>query len=489
MFGCDRLQDSTFLHFLSSQLSTNYSNFEKSVETWFDGGMKSKRGGRTLSLEVRQTVSDTWIDHTVASTDNRNNRATVQISKMEYLQRHHGIEYKIVQVEEKMNKRGQVNMSANRMIVTDTVRSMQKSMLEKGIDVSIGSILNLQPFFVTYASEKEMSLCLCKLCLNTKFLFDSLISKAKKDGDECFDSITAFFMAGCSCPKGENGYHKWSCSIRKCKDCKNVKPSSLKCSTSMELVTVDQFELVEREYKKLNPKTGIIELKKTKLTERVSKQMTYQELYKKLSSLRTEYCTHKYLVYNDNYQWPRILATIPDYGLIYHMDYSENMAQMHKYEVQSAHFNKRNYSLHCTVEHLDGDKHPNLKSPYFYHYHLSDEMTHDSAFTSVVFERCLETGDLPEIIRNKSDNCSTQYKCGKAFNEYLKLAKKYDRNVIKYYGPSGHGKGLVDAMSAFGVKTQQSKQSLQITPDTIYLKISAMCYNLDSKVTIRKNIR
>ena len=213
----DRLRDSTFLYFLSSQLSTNYSNFKKSVETWFDGGMKFKRGRWTLSLEVRQAVYDTWIDHTITSTDNRNNRATLQISKMEHLQRYHGIENKTVQVEEKKNKRGRVNMSENRMIVTETVRSMQKSLLEKGIDVSIGSVLNLQPFFVTYASEKEMSLCLCKICLNTKFLFDALMSKAKKDGDEYFDSITAFFMAGCSCPKGENGYHKWSCSIRKCK--------------------------------------------------------------------------------------------------------------------------------------------------------------------------------------------------------------------------------------------------------------------------------
>ena len=32
------------------------------------------------------------------------------------------------------------------------------------------------------------------------------------------------------------------------------------------------------------------------------------------------------------------------------------------------------------------------------------------------------------------------------------MAKKYKRKVIVYYGPSGHGKGLVDAMSAFGIK-------------------------------------
>ena len=32
------------------------------------------------------------------------------------------------------------------------------------------------------------------------------------------------------------------------------------------------------------------------------------------------------------------------------------------------------------------------------------------------------------------------------------MAKKLSRNVIAYYGVSGHRKGLVDAMSAFGVK-------------------------------------
>ena len=85
----------------------------------------------------------------------------------------------------------------------------------------------------------------------------------------------------------------------------------------------------------------------------MSKQITYGELYNKLSNVRKEYCRHKYQVYNDISQWPRIFATVPECGPIHHIDYSENMTQMHKYEVQSAHFNKRNYSLHCTVEHID----------------------------------------------------------------------------------------------------------------------------------------
>ena len=320
------------------------------------------------------------------------------------------------------------------MIVTATVRAMHKSLIDDGIHVSLGSVLGLQPFFVTYASEKEMSLCLCKICLNAKFLFDVLMRRARKDGDDCFESLTTFLMGSCSCPKGENGYHKFSCCTGKCHDCKSAKSAPLKSSTSDELVNVDQFEPVVREYKVYNEKTNVQEVKKTKLTERVTKQITYKELYEKMCNLKKEYCTHKYFVYNDKYHWPRILASVPEYGPIYHMDYSENMAQMHKFEVQSAHFNKRNYSLHCTVEHVDINEHPNLKSPYIYHYHLSDDMTHDSAFTSEVFDRCIETNedDLPKVIRNKSDNCLIQYKCGKAFDEFSGLSKKWNRTVIKY---------------------------------------------------------
>ena len=171
--------------------------------------------------------------------------------------------------------------------------------------------------------------------------------RQKKDGDKYFDSITAFFMAGCSCPKGENGYHKWSYSICKCKDCKYAKPAPQECSTSMELVTVDQLGGGGEGVQEVKPRNRCHWTLKQNWQNVCRNKWLTKELYKKLCSLRKDYCTHKYLVYHDNYQWPRILATIPDYGPIYHMDL-ENMAQMHKYEVQSAHFNKRNYSLHCT---------------------------------------------------------------------------------------------------------------------------------------------
>ena len=153
---------------------------------------------------------------------------------------------------------------------------------------------------------------------------------AKKD-DDTFESVSAFFMHGCKCPKSTNGFYQWACSTRQCKNCKDSKPAPLKCQLSNELVTADQFEVVKKEYMKVN-RNGVAEKKTTKLTERVSTQMTYKELDKKLAKLQTAYTTHKYHEYNDVYHWPIILGTVAEYGEIFHSDYSENMSQMHLWD-------------------------------------------------------------------------------------------------------------------------------------------------------------
>ena len=146
-------------------------------------------------------------------------------------------------------------------------------------------------------------------------------------------------------------------------------PPFLMCQDSNDIVSVDQFEKVEREYLKLDKESNELKKAFTNLTERVTKQITFADLYKKLWSVKNSYTKHKYQVYNDTYQWPLILATVEEYGEIWYSDFSENMSQLNKYEVQSAHFNKRAYSLHCTVEHVSQLKYPDLKSPYRYHYH------------------------------------------------------------------------------------------------------------------------
>ena len=116
-----------------------------------------------------------------------------------------------------------------------------------------------------------------------------------------------------------------------------------------------------------------------------------------------QYLVHMYEVFNDIHHWPVILSTTSEMGLIYHMDFSENISQMHKFEPQSSQFNKAQYSFHCTVRH---GANRNL-----YLYHLSDEKLHDYAFTTAVVEHIISIKkENHYILRLKSDNCLTQYK-------------------------------------------------------------------------------
>ena len=81
----------------------------------------------------------------------------------------------------------------------------------------------LKPFFINHATEHEMVLCFCKLCLNTRLLFDSIMSEERKSGGVIFKSVTEFFTAKCDCTLSLNGFYNWEYITGKCKQCSKVK--------------------------------------------------------------------------------------------------------------------------------------------------------------------------------------------------------------------------------------------------------------------------
>ena len=74
----------------------------------------------------------------------------------------------------------------------------------------------------------------------------------------------------------------------KCSSCRNIKPATIKCQSSQETVNVYQFELTETPYKKIDKSGNTIE-KVSKKTDKVEHELTYKELYEKLSKLKKEY--------------------------------------------------------------------------------------------------------------------------------------------------------------------------------------------------------
>ena len=85
---------------------------------------------------------------------------------------------------------------------------------------------------------------------------------------------------------------------------------------------------------------------------------------------------------------------------------------------------------------------------------MSDDTNHDPVFVNEVLEHIFKCWNIKdETIIIKSDNSPTQYKNKFAFQSMMKLSNKYNVRIIRVYGAAGHGKGLIDAMSTFGVKT------------------------------------
>ena len=81
--------------------------------------------------------------------------------------------------------------------------------------------------------------------MNEKLLFDPIMSKAKKDGDVNYSSITEYFMSCCDCPKAVNGYYHWKCVSGKCKECKDLGLLPLKYQTSADTVKLSQFKVAK----------------------------------------------------------------------------------------------------------------------------------------------------------------------------------------------------------------------------------------------------
>ena len=144
------------------------------------------------------------------------------------------------------------------MVSTITVKVLQEKLNEKGVNVSIGTVISLRPFFITCPTDKEISLCLCKLCLNAKMMY-VLVKQAKEDGDEINpNSLTNFYMSSCPFSKSPNGYYKWKCVNGKCSQCKKISPLPLKSSNSSEVIKISQFELTKTPYEKINKNGKVV---------------------------------------------------------------------------------------------------------------------------------------------------------------------------------------------------------------------------------------
>ena len=165
--------DEEFMHWMSSMLGTRLSRFRERMENWLERGFRDTRGRPKVSTEIAKIVCNTWIENSITSTDGSNMRNTINIKKRKAEEIYVDIsilQHSEIKIEELTNKRKAIVLSSNRRISTCTVREIQAKLMSLNINISLGKIIALKPFFITHPTDKGMALCLCKLCLNIKLL-------------------------------------------------------------------------------------------------------------------------------------------------------------------------------------------------------------------------------------------------------------------------------------------------------------------------------
>ena len=103
IFG-DNLENDEFLKWLSGKLDIRHQRFTKYVIKWRENKFKETRG-RQEQIEIKQKVYDTWLKNAINSTDGRNGRNMVKLSKRKFLEQYGKINHSNIVIEELKNKR------------------------------------------------------------------------------------------------------------------------------------------------------------------------------------------------------------------------------------------------------------------------------------------------------------------------------------------------------------------------------------------------
>lgn len=78
-------------------------------------------------------------------------------------------------IEQFTSQRNKQKVESTRYISTKNVREIQHIVKTKhNIDIYIGSVHSLRPFYIQPPSEREKESCLCKFCLNLRLKFNEL---------------------------------------------------------------------------------------------------------------------------------------------------------------------------------------------------------------------------------------------------------------------------------------------------------------------------
>ena len=424
---CDMiLLNDDFVSWLSKKLDYDRPMRLFDIIKKYTSEFKKWQPRNSLPQSMHHEIYAYWLKPEVSITtvDRRNGRDEAKIAKIMYQRdfRHlQGIPDENIKAKEIVLKKTGNKMeimTAQKKIFNEPIRQLhQKFVATSGQDCSLSTFYKYKPFYVTLPTEREKETCLCMKCTNIHFLLDAINRYRKNSKLKVYESATQYladFKEGCEnhkqFPEGRESKktHKYGYFA-------NKKESYLRDGKNITYTRTARRDTTEPvcQIVKLMVETGPAYLKHRSYVDNISAVLPLME---------TSFTGH-YI----------------------ELDFSENIAITPKHEIQEAHFSGKQYTLHCTIV-KPGEKK--------YVYHLSGDTKHDAIFVQNVLTDIFDNWNIKnEIVVVKSDNAPTQYKNKYAFASMQSLADKYNVTVVRLFGAPGHGKGLIDAMSSFGVKS------------------------------------
>ena len=202
-------------------------------------------------------------------------------------------------IEPFISKRNQELLRSTRRIFTKTVHQLHGIVKNKtGIDISIGSILNLKPFYINKPSEREKESCMCKFCLNLRLKFNEL-QKQLKENEKKLDSCRIILQMVLPV-KNIMVFINWNALLLECENCKLVPKFNNNDFDIPSEVHYDQFG--NDEYTYINKNDEEI---KGKRTIRKTFNEPFNECKTLFDNAGVCYLIHRYECVNDAYLWPQ----------------------------------------------------------------------------------------------------------------------------------------------------------------------------------------
>ena len=401
---------------------------------------RSKAGRKQTAFETRLKAWERWHTETTISTIT-NRPAKLRTDQVPKIQKDLPFESSVRQFKNKRNVVQFVNMWR---VTTKTYVELHQDYLKENPNhyISYGVFIALKPFYVRPASDKELSMCLCKLHTHTRRSIECLVSLCKEQEVSLeFDGYKSFFEhLQKNCPKDrdvESTYLSWECTPHK----------AFLCEHQILVWTELDKHLSETIDKEMTKKIILFVNKEVEKDGEVKKVLTVEQkdanivfLLSFIRELLPKIVNHRNLLRNFRTLYTKVLESFRTLEL--HVDFSENLTLHLPEEITSMYWGsaKTNISIHSGLMRQDGEK--------IYHPYLSDDLCHDQSFVYLSLREMIMFAGVEEgtSVIVTSDNCSSQYKSAKNFDDLQRLADEFLITIIRIYGVAGHGKNEVDSV-------------------------------------------